>query len=78
MDMTYTLDQLEEVAATLIKLHADKPVWAFFAPMGAGKTTLIGQMCKQLGVQDAVVVHRVSRMAMAWARAAPRSSCSTQ
>jgi tRNA threonylcarbamoyladenosine biosynthesis protein TsaE len=54
MDMTYTLDQLEEVAATLIKLHADKPVWAFFAPMGAGKTTLIGQICKQLGVQDAV------------------------
>ena len=54
MDMTYTLDQLEELAATLIKLHADKPVWAFFAPMGAGKTTLIGQICKQLGVQDAV------------------------
>ncbi len=54
MDMIYTLDQLEGVAATLIKQYSNKPVWAFFAPMGAGKTTLIGQICKQLGVQDAV------------------------
>ena len=52
--MIYTLDQLEAVAAYLIKQHANKPVWAFFAPMGAGKTTLIGQICKQMGVMDAV------------------------
>jgi tRNA threonylcarbamoyladenosine biosynthesis protein TsaE len=54
MDMIYTLDQLESVAAQLLKQHANKPVWAFFAPMGAGKTTLIGQLCKQMGVMDAV------------------------
>jgi tRNA threonylcarbamoyladenosine biosynthesis protein TsaE len=54
MDMIYTLDQLESVAANLLKQHANKQVWAFFAPMGAGKTTLIGQLCKQMGVKDAV------------------------
>jgi tRNA threonylcarbamoyladenosine biosynthesis protein TsaE len=54
MEMIYTLDQLEGVAATLIKQYAHQPVWAFFAPMGAGKTTLIGQICKQMGVKDAV------------------------
>jgi tRNA threonylcarbamoyladenosine biosynthesis protein TsaE len=54
MDMIYTLDQVEAVAAKLIKQFGMKPIWAFFAPMGAGKTTLISQISKQLGVQDAV------------------------
>ena len=52
--MIYTLDQVEAVAAKLIKQFGMKPIWAFFAPMGAGKTTLISQISKQLGVQDAV------------------------
>jgi len=54
MDMVYTLDQIEEIAAKLIKQFGKQPIWAFFAPMGAGKTTLIGQICRQLGVKDAV------------------------
>ena len=54
MDMIYTLDQIGSVAAKLIKMHGTKPAWAFFAPMGAGKTTLFSQICKQLGVEDAV------------------------
>lgn len=52
--MIYTLDQVEAVAAKLIRQFGMKPIWAFFAPMGAGKTTLISQISKQLGVQDAV------------------------
>ena len=52
--MIYTLDQIDAVAAYLIKQHANKPIWAFFAPMGAGKTTLISKICKQLGIEDAV------------------------
>jgi len=54
MDMIYTLDQMEAVATKLIKQYGTKSIWAFFAPIGAGKTTLISQICKQLGVQDAV------------------------
>ncbi len=54
MDMIYTLDQIDSVAKTLLKQHGSKPIWAFFAPMGAGKTTLISHVCKQIGVNDAV------------------------
>lgn len=54
MDSKYTLNELDQLAALLIEKYGDKPVWAFHAPMGAGKTTLIGRICKQLGVTSAV------------------------
>jgi len=54
MDMIYTLAQMEEVAQSLIKKFGTQSVWAFHAPMGAGKTTLITALCKILGVQDRV------------------------
>ncbi len=54
MDSKYTLNELDQLAALLIEKYSDKPVWAFHAPMGAGKTTLIGRICKQLGVTSAV------------------------
>lgn len=54
MDSKYTLNELDQLAALLIEKYGDKPVWAFHAPMGAGKTTLIGRICKQLGVTETV------------------------
>jgi tRNA threonylcarbamoyladenosine biosynthesis protein TsaE len=54
MEMEYTLDQIDEVAASLIKNNANKYIWAFYAPMGAGKTTLIARICKQMGVEETV------------------------
>jgi len=54
MDMIYTLAQMEEVAQSLMKKFGTQSVWAFHAPMGAGKTTLITALCKILGVQDRV------------------------
>ncbi len=54
MDKKYTLNELDQLAALLIEKYGDKPVWAFHAPMGAGKTTLIGRICKQLGVTSAI------------------------
>ena len=54
MDMIYTLAQMEEVAQSLMKKFGSKSVWAFHAPMGAGKTTLITALCQILGVQDRV------------------------
>jgi tRNA threonylcarbamoyladenosine biosynthesis protein TsaE len=54
MDMIYTLAQIEEVAQSLIKKFGTQSVWAFHAPMGAGKTTLITALCKILEVQDRV------------------------
>lgn len=52
--MVYTLDQIDDVAASLIKQYAYKYIWAFYAPMGAGKTTLIARICKQMGVEGTV------------------------
>jgi len=52
--MIYTLAQIEEVAQSLIKKFGTQSVWAFHAPMGAGKTTLITALCKILEVQDRV------------------------
>ena len=54
MDMIYTLAEIDDVAQSLMKKFASKSVWAFDAPMGAGKTTLITALCKILGVQDRV------------------------
>jgi tRNA threonylcarbamoyladenosine biosynthesis protein TsaE len=54
MDMIYTLAQMDDIAQSLIKKFGTQSVWAFHAPMGAGKTTLITALCKLLGVQDRV------------------------
>lgn len=50
------LSALPEVAARLLQeiderlAGAEDRVVAFYAPMGAGKTTLISEICRQLGV----------------------------
>jgi len=54
MDMIYTLAQMDEIAQSLMKKFGTQSVWAFHAPMGAGKTTLITALCQILGVQDRV------------------------
>jgi len=54
MDMIYTLAQMDDVAQSLMKKFGTQSVWAFHAPMGAGKTTLITALCKIVGVQDRV------------------------
>ncbi len=54
MDMIYTLAEMDDVAQSLMQKFGSKSVWAFHAPMGAGKTTLITALCKILGVQDRV------------------------
>lgn len=50
----YSLEELEEVARKLISNFGHLYVWCFEAEMGAGKTTLIKQICKELQVIDAM------------------------
>ncbi len=45
---------LEEAAADFLKQTKGHKLIAFFAPMGAGKTTFTTAICKQLGVTDSV------------------------
>jgi len=54
MEQNFTLDQIHEVVVAAWAEGKDTPIWAFYAPMGTGKTTFIHALCKMLGVQDAV------------------------
>ena len=48
----YDEAELQEIARKLISNFSDIKVWCFYAEMGAGKTTLIKQICKELRVED--------------------------
>ncbi|MWB93972.1 tRNA (adenosine(37)-N6)-threonylcarbamoyltransferase complex ATPase subunit type 1 TsaE [Flavobacterium sp. GA093] len=52
MNIVFSLDQIQEVAAQILAQNPKKII-LFNGEMGAGKTTLIKQLCKSLGVQDA-------------------------
>jgi len=54
MDLKYNLEQTDQIAAQLVKKLANKTVWVFQAPMGAGKTTLIAAIGRALGIQQAM------------------------
>jgi len=54
MDLIYTLDQTDQIAAQLVKKFSAKPVWVFQAPMGAGKTTLIAAIGRALGIRQSM------------------------
>lgn len=50
---TYTLDDIETVAQTIINKTPNKTI-LFYGDLGSGKTTLIQAIAKVLGVEDKV------------------------
>ena len=52
MEIVFTLDELELVAQKVITQQPSKVI-LFHGEMGVGKTTLIKQLCKTLGVSSA-------------------------
>ena len=46
------LEDLERAAAEFLREIGDNTLVAFFAPMGAGKTTFTTAVCKALGVKE--------------------------
>ena len=48
MQIEYNLSEISEVAAKIIKVSSCKTL-LFYGEMGAGKTTLIKELVKQLG-----------------------------
>ena len=49
-----TPEDLPPAARLLLDRFQEERVFAFFAPMGAGKTTFISALCRKLGVGDEV------------------------
>lgn len=52
MNVVFSLDQIQETAEQILAQNPKKII-LFNGEMGVGKTTLIKQLCKSLGVQDA-------------------------
>ena len=51
-EFTYTKSQLEKAVKQLLEMTGGAKVLAFHGEMGAGKTTLIGALCRELGTKD--------------------------
>ena len=54
MEVNFTLEQIDAVAAQVLAASAAYPVLAFHGEMGAGKTTLSHALCEKMGVKDTV------------------------
>ena len=75
MDRIYSLDQIGEIAAAMLKQFGTKTVWAFHAPMGAGKTTLIAAIGKEMGIQEAITSPTFALMNQYDAQGSPTCMC---
>lgn len=51
---SYSISDLPEAATILLNTFKNSTVFAFYGQMGAGKTTFIKEICKQLQVSDTV------------------------
>lgn len=49
-----SLDSIDKAAEQFVQLMEDSTVFAFYGPMGAGKTTFIKAICEKLGVDDVI------------------------
>ncbi|MDY6122814.1 MAG: tRNA (adenosine(37)-N6)-threonylcarbamoyltransferase complex ATPase subunit type 1 TsaE [Porphyromonas sp.] len=49
-----SIEDLPQVARDFISNMGDRKIFAFYAPMGTGKTTFIKALCEEMGVQDVI------------------------
>ncbi len=54
MNIVFDISKIHEVAEQVLCQFANRKIWAFYAPMGAGKTTFIHAVCDALKVEDVV------------------------
>lgn len=51
-EITFSLDKIEAAASRFVESIGDTKIFLFEGDMGAGKTTFISEVCRQLGVKD--------------------------
>lgn len=51
-EWNYSVEETDETAARLLSLAAGRNLFLFIGQLGAGKTTLIKSVCRQLGVHE--------------------------
>ena len=49
-----SLEELDDVAARFLEYLQGHTLFAFYGPMGVGKTTFVKAVCRNLGVEDDV------------------------
>jgi tRNA threonylcarbamoyladenosine biosynthesis protein TsaE len=54
MDAIFELSQIQAVAKQFLKYINTHTVWAFHAPMGAGKTTFIHALCNEMQIAQSI------------------------
>ena len=54
MDAIFELNQIHTVAKQFVKYINSNKIWAFHAPMGAGKTTFIHALCNEMQIQQSI------------------------
>ncbi|MEO7482350.1 MAG: tRNA (adenosine(37)-N6)-threonylcarbamoyltransferase complex ATPase subunit type 1 TsaE [Ferruginibacter sp.] len=54
MDSNFDICEIDKAAADFLVVIKEKKLFAFHGAMGAGKTTFIGAICRQLNVLDSV------------------------
>lgn len=52
---TYSIGALHQIASALKDYAGEERVWLFYGDLGAGKTTLIKELCVQVGVDNNVL-----------------------
>lgn len=48
MQINFSLGNIKAVAEQLWQQYSNRKIWAFYAPMGAGKTTFIKALCNEV------------------------------
>lgn len=54
MEIIFELDEIETTAEEFLQIVKPNKIFAFSGDLGAGKTTFINALCKQLGVRESV------------------------
>lgn len=54
LPIEFQLSEIRQAARLLLNNFPDQKIFAFYGGMGAGKTTLIQAICRELGLQAAV------------------------